>query len=584
VIRESLNRRKKVTFEKLLWTTILVSMALLLVACVEQEVTRVVKIRETVVVTATTEPLRPTLAPATATPTPVPPAPTLTPMGTLTSTVSNLFPLAVGNSWNYSKTVSANMDVWHWRAIPIEEGGTFLTFGRRLPDSYYSSIELPDPRTRVCAETYSISKQVEAPCLGCPAWEIDFTGDCQPGRYNDAQEIVWYYETKSDDHLQDMGPYTYAVERITYNRDALPPGWEDIVVDPPVQERRFLVIWQTLTVSGSGIEVKESPSLGTDEVVEMTYRDSAVSVTTTVGSFDECVEVIEDVKSEAGWTTYSYFCPGVGLVKEIQKDRNGEVTSCMELTRYITADTDGTWSRPADGMVMVFVPGGTFEMGRPEHFDVQPVHVVTVDGFWIDRTEVTNAQYARCVADGDCRPSEYAYDATDNENNYPVVGVSWYDAADYCAWAGGRLPTEAEWEYAARGPDGNTYPWGDAFDGTRLNSCDANCTTYVGWADKSVDDGYGQAAPVGSFEDGASWCGALDMAGNVMEWVNDWYGVYPSTAQVNPTGVGGGYERVLRGGSWWHGDQYWLCSAARSRSDPRSRDAGFVGFRCVTTH
>jgi formylglycine-generating enzyme required for sulfatase activity len=123
---------------------------------------------------------------------------------------------------------------------------------------------------------------------------------------------------------------------------------------------------------------------------------------------------------------------------------------------------------------------------------------------------VTNAQYVRCVEAGACQKSALADDARFNGANYPVVGVVWQNAADYCRWAGGRLPSEAEWEYAARGPEGRLYPWGDTFDGSKVSS--------TGNA-----DGCEYTAPVGSFLAGASWVGALDMAGNAYEWANNWY-------------------------------------------------------------
>jgi formylglycine-generating enzyme required for sulfatase activity len=243
---------------------------------------------------------------------------------------------------------------------------------------------------------------------------------------------------------------------------------------------------------------------------------------------------------------------------------------------------DDTWTRPTDGMVMVHVPAGEFEMGNDnegvryarqlcneyykahiargiciwERFeDELPAHMVALDSFWIDRTEVTNGKYRRCVEAGACDPparsgshtrDRYYDDST--YGDYPVVYVDWYQAADYCAWAGGRLPTEAEWEYAARGSEGRLFPWGDAFDGTRLNYCDANCE--FGYADEMVDDGYADTAPVGQFPAGASWCGGQDLAGNVREWVADWYGNYSSGRQVNPTGPSSGTGRVLRGGAW----------------------------------
>ena len=220
--------------------------------------------------------------------------------------------------------------------------------------------------------------------------------------------------------------------------------------------------------------------------------------------------------------------------------------------------------REVDGMVEVYVPGGTFQMGSSEGYgDEQPVHTVSLDGFWIDRTEVTNAQYALCVEDGQCDQSLYADDANFNGGNYPVVGVSWNDATAYCQWAGGRLPTEAEWEYAARGEEENIYPWGN-----ESPTCDL----------AQYSDCSGSTVPVGSFPDGVSWCEALDMAGNVWEWVSDWYGDYPSGAQTNPSGPATGDYRVLRGGSWY-GYPLNVRSAYRGRLNPGSTSYD-PGFRC----
>ena len=168
-----------------------------------------------------------------------------------------------------------------------------------------------------------------------------------------------------------------------------------------------------------------------------------------------------------------------------------------------TPSLGDTWTRPTDGMVMVYVPAGEFEMGSDdgevdyalqlcnEYFgdcerewfeDEQPVHTVALDGFWIDQTEVTNGQYRRCVKSGACdSPAESSSSTHDSYygnsayDDYPVIYVSWHQAAAHCVWAGARLPTEAEWEYAARGPQGRVFPWGNEFDGMRLNYCDANC-------------------------------------------------------------------------------------------------------------
>jgi formylglycine-generating enzyme required for sulfatase activity len=237
-----------------------------------------------------------------------------------------------------------------------------------------------------------------------------------------------------------------------------------------------------------------------------------------------------------------------------------------------------TSTRTADGMVMVYVPGGEFLMGsnqgRP---DERPVHTVMLNAFWVDCTEVTNAQYRRCSTAGGCSGSRYGDNADFNGDRQPVVGVAWADAAAYCQWAGARLPTEAEWEYAARGPKGRVYPWGNTFDGTRLNYCDVNCP--YGWADKKVNDRYVRAAPVGSYPGGASWCGAWDIAGNVWEWVADWYADYNAGWQANPTGPAAGEGRVQRGGSWGN-DPNGVRSTARVWIGPNE---GYdnVGFRCA---
>jgi formylglycine-generating enzyme required for sulfatase activity len=289
----------------------------------------------------------------------------------------------------------------------------------------------------------------------------------------------------------------------------------------------------------------------------------------------------------------------------------------LPVTLIVTSSSSGdTRIRAADGMVMVYVPAGEFTMGSTdeevdnalalcnEYYgdcerdwfdDEQPVHAVELDGFWIDRTEVTNAQFAAFLneegnqEEGDVTwldlESEYCliervggeFRPKSGYGDHPVVKVSWYGAAAYCQWAGGQLPTEAQWEYAARGQEGRMFPWGDELDGTRLNYCDATCDFES--ADESFDDGYARTAPVGSYPDGASWVGALDLAGNVWEWGADWYGDYPSGRQENPSGPSAGDYRVARGGGW---NKYWsdVRAAHRSYAPPGNRYDN-LGFRCV---
>jgi formylglycine-generating enzyme required for sulfatase activity len=194
-------------------------------------------------------------------------------------------------------------------------------------------------------------------------------------------------------------------------------------------------------------------------------------------------------------------------------------------------------------MVMVYVPAGEFQMGSEDGpSEEQPAHMVALDEFWIDQTEVTNAQYARCVEAGICEPptnnasnTRSSYYDNPTYANYPVIWVSWEHAETYAKWAGGRLPAEAEWEYAARGSDGSMYPWGNQAPDCTLANFDA-CE--------------GDTTPVKSHPGGASWVGAFDMAGNVLEWTADWYGPYSASRLENPNGPATGENRVVRGGAW----------------------------------
>ena len=227
---------------------------------------------------------------------------------------------------------------------------------------------------------------------------------------------------------------------------------------------------------------------------------------------------------------------------------------------------------------MVYVPEGEFLMGstgsdKDAESDEKPQHKVYLGAFWVDRTEVTNAQYGKCVQVGGCTASVYAGDSRFNGDNQPVVGVDWSQAQAYCQWTGRQLPTEAQWEKAARGTDGQIYPWGN-----QPITCE-----YAVMNDGSGNGcGKGAAAwPVGSKPKGASPYGALDMAGNVWEWVADWYEqkYYVSSPPKDPPGPSSGQYRVLRGGSWGN-LQSGVRAASRDPGTPGSRSGG-IGFRCV---
>jgi formylglycine-generating enzyme required for sulfatase activity len=232
-----------------------------------------------------------------------------------------------------------------------------------------------------------------------------------------------------------------------------------------------------------------------------------------------------------------------------------------------------------------FVMGSDPEVDRWAQNDEQPQHEVVLDAYAIMKYEVTNAQYARCIEATVCKGKVEGTLADPEYADHPVVNVTWYDAQTFCEWVGGRLPTEAEWEYAARGPEGRIYPWGDAFDCAKGNFDDETAVTdEVG---QEGCDGFSRTAPVGSFPEGVSWCGAYDMAGNVYEWVADWYGegYYASAPTENPTGPATGEYRVIRGGSWVETLRDEVHSAVprgafRSGYEPFVTD-NRVGLRCA---
>jgi formylglycine-generating enzyme required for sulfatase activity len=223
---------------------------------------------------------------------------------------------------------------------------------------------------------------------------------------------------------------------------------------------------------------------------------------------------------------------------------------------------------------MALVPAGEFTMGSTLKADEKPVHRVYLNAFSMDKYAVTVGQYAKYLEATDVEaPPEWDIMNRPQHLSRPVVNINWSDAATYCKWAGKRLPTEAEWEKAARGTDGRLYPWGNETP-TRLH---ANFGKKE-WANHMA------LVPVGMFELGKSPYGIYDMAGNVWEWVNDWYDhdYYKKSPTKNPQGPATGKSKVVRGGNWLYLQES-LRASFRFNADPSGRQFGYYGFRCAKT-
>jgi formylglycine-generating enzyme required for sulfatase activity len=264
--------------------------------------------------------------------------------------------------------------------------------------------------------------------------------------------------------------------------------------------------------------------------------------------------------------------------------------------------TLGATRTDAAGVSQVWVPAGTFLMGTDaaaiaeleaadpappawvasEFPSEQPAHEVTLtSGYWIDTTEVTNAAFDAFAAAGgytteaywsaegwewmsDLDPNGFPRRCDDDAPDVPRRCLTWYEAEAYATWRGGALPTEAQWEFAARGPESTVYPWGDDWDPARANVVDSTA-----------------AVAVGSFPTGASWVGALDMSGNAMEWVADWLAPHADGAVTDPTGPATGKKKVEKGG-WWGSNEFVARSAYRHFEDAPTYQDDHIGFRVVS--
>ena len=246
------------------------------------------------------------------------------------------------------------------------------------------------------------------------------------------------------------------------------------------------------------------------------------------------------------------------------------VPTATQVPRPISAEIGRVIRWNADDSLMAAVPAVSFTMGMDHTFNfdmngILPSHRVSMDAFWIDRTEVTQAQYARCVSEGACQPIERIADEWIRDE-YPIMNVRWTDAQAYCAWAGKRLPSEAEWELAARGTDARLYPWG-------------NISLNVGTLPNTVHEAGGDGRDLSPY-------GVLDMAGNVSEWVNDFYSdtrlISEGSEPVNPIGPISGNMHTVKGGSFLSDDP----ESSRfvfSRFGAAPDLAQNFGFRCVVS-
>ena len=360
------------------------------------------------------------------------------------------------------------------------------------------------------------------------------------------------------DRYASMGEFAVALES-TLSRSAAPTKQQ------PARPRERMVDTQATVNQMEGSTIKETPAprvLATQTVAPSTssgviryllrYWPTVVGILIIVGLI---IALINALAQDLGRGAIS-------ITTEPPIVTEAPIANPEEMT-------------DAKGVSMRLVPAGEFTMGSENGSDDEkPIHQVYLDAYYMDKYEVTNALYEACVNAGVCDPphktSSYthsSYYGNSQYDNYPVIKVDWYQAQTYCEWRGARLPTEAEWEKAARGTDRRGYPWGNESPNSNLLNYNQNV---------------GDTTEVGKYPAGASIYGALDMAGIVWECVADWYdsNYYASSPSLNPQGPSSGDGRVLRGGAWGNGSNF-VRSAFRLGDLPSLADGSYFGFRCA---
>ena len=333
-------------------------------------------------------------------------------------------------------------------------------------------------------------------------------------------------------------------------------GWASVEIKPVVGNRYF---------EGAGAhQLAQSVAGSGQRYVEVTLVGAPLNITA------------ENKTAALPAQTLSAKIVPVGKARSVGLD--GSVGSGGAPTAKLRITGPATAINEADGAELVWVPAGEFLRGSPEGKgagDERPQKKIALDGFWVYKNVISRGQFEKfCAATGrkfePMWAQEWAADLKADRKRLPVM-VSWYEAADYAKWVNAALPTEAQWEKAARGTDGREYPWGNAWEPDKCVSVEMT------W--EKTRSGF---LPVGSVPAGASPCGALDMAGSVWEWTNDWYDYeyYKSAPDKNPTGPTTGAYKVLRGGcAFW--DERFSRTAARFIQPPQARDWTPIGFRCV---